>query len=279
MKSGLTSSSVEYKSQPRKQFGPARRAITVLSGDYASEAASTGGNGSFGSGLSGANEYVFRKKEQEEESSSSSEAESVNDITEIENLKSDDESSSVLYHNDDSEEEIVEEIDEEFPSDANSTLTAAGGALSVSSRNVVAEGEYDDDSFEDDSGDEEREDDRTEPKNAWAGSGTSDEEDKDLVQCLQHSVSGSEADSDSVSSHRSFNRSESDNERNSEYHSDGDKDDETSAGSDYNEDDSDGHGDNHDNCDPNCTQNSGRGCFSQVEQEEKWKKGRFIFNS
>ena len=270
---------MEYKSQPRKQFGPARRAITVLSGDYASEAASTGGNGSFGSGLSGANEYVFRKKEQEEESSSSSEAESVNDITEIENLKSDDESSSVLYHNDDSEEEIVEEIDEEFPSYANSTLTAAGGALSVSSRNVVAEGEYDDDSFEDDSGDEEREDDRTEPKSAWAGSGTSDEEDKDLVQCLQHSVSGSEADSDSVSSHRSFNRSESDNERNSEYHSDGDKDDETSAGSDYNEDDSDGHGDNHDNCDPNCTQNSGRRCFSQVEQEEQWKKGRFIFSS
>ena len=262
MKSGLTSSSVEYKSQPRKQFGPARRDITVLSGDYASEAACTGGNGSFGSGLSGANEYVFCKKEQEEESSSSSEAESVNDITEIENLKSDDESSSVLYDNDDFEEEIVEEIDEEFPSDANSTLTAA-----------------DYDSFEDDSGDEEREDDRTEPKRAWAGSGTSDEEDKDMVQCLQHSVSGSEADSDSVSSHRSFNTSESDNERNSEYHSDGDKDDETSAGSDYNEDDSDGHGDNHDNCDPNCTQNSGRGCFSQVEQEEQWKKGRFIFSS
>ena len=270
---------MEYKSQPRKQFGPARGAITVLSGDYASEAACTGGNGSFGSGLSGANEYVFCKKEQEEESSSSSEAESVNDITEIENLKSDDESSSVLYHNDDFEEEIVEEIDEEFPSDANSTLTAAGGALSVSRKNVVAEGEYDDDSFEDDSGDEELEDDRTEPKSAWAGSGTSDEEDKDLVQCLQHIVSGSEADSDSVSSHRSFNRSESDNERNSEYHSDGDKDDETSAGSDYNEDDSDGHGDNHDNCDPNCTQNSGRGCFSQVEQEEQWKKGRFIFSS
>ena len=277
MKSGLTSSSVEYKSQPRKQFGPARRAITVLSGKYASEAASTGGNGSFGSGLSGANEYVFRKKEQEEESSSSSEAESVNDITEIENLKSDDESSSVLYDNDDFEEEIVEEIDEEFPSDANSTLTAAGGALSVSSRNVVAEGEYDNDSFEDDSGDEEREDDRTEPKSA--GSGTSDEEDKDQVQCLQHSVSGSEADSDSVSSHRSFNMSESDNERNSEHHSDGDKDDETSAGRDYNDDDSDGHGDNHDICDPNYTQNSGRGCFSQVEQEEQWKKGRFIFNS
>lgn len=279
MTSGLTSSSVEYKSQPRKQFRPARRAITVLSGNYASEAASMGGNGSFGSGLSGANEYVFRKKEQEEDSSSSSEAERVSDTIEIENLKSDDESSSVLYNDDDFEEEIVEEIDEEFPSDANSTLTAAGGALSVSRRNVDAEGEYDDDSFEDDSGDEEREDDRTEPKSAWAGSGTSDEEDKDLVQCLQHSGSGSESDSDSVSSHRSFSGSESDNERNSEYHSDGDKGDETSAGSDYNEDDSDGHGDNHDNCDPNCTQNSGRGCFSQVEQEEQWKKGRFIFNS
>lgn len=48
---------------------------------------------------------------------------------------------------------------------------------------------------------------------------------------------------------------------------------------DYNDDDSDGHGDNHDICDPNYTQNSGRGCFSQVEQEEQWKKGRFIFNS
>lgn len=270
---------MEYKSQPRKQFGPARRAITVLSGDYASEAASMEGNGSFGSGLSGAKKNVFRKKKQEEESSSSSEAESVSDITEIKNLKSYDESSSVLYDDDDFEEEIVEEIDDEFPSDANSTLTAAGGALSVSRRNVVAEGEYDNDSFEDDSGDEESEDDRTEPKSARAGSGTSDEEDKDLVQCLQHSGSGSEADSGSVSSHRSFSRSESDNERSSEYHSDGDKDDETSAGSDYNEDDSDGHGDNHDICDPNYSRNSGRGCFSQVEQEEQWKKGRFIFSS
>ena len=166
----------------------------------------------------------------------------------------------------DDDDSPEEETDEEYCSELEAKT--AGGALSVSRRKVVAETEYDDDSFEDDSEDEEHEDYRSEPKSALARNGKSDEEDKNLEQFLQHSGSGSEADSDSVISYSSLNKSLSDY-----------------AGSDNSKDSSDGDcesdsdGDNHDDCDPNYMKNSARDRFASVGREEQWKKGRFSFNN